>query len=92
MGIHAGLAVSPEGTLAVPSGGTQAEGPPGIFLLPRTASGWRRLTSTEYGDYQPSFSPEGKELAFVRSTSLGREDLCVIPVNGGPLRELTYRT
>lgn len=92
LGIHPGLAVSSGGVLAVPSRGTQ-EQEPGIFWhsLSSASSDWHRLTNAkgDFGDSQPSFSPNGKELAFAHSVSLGRDALCIVSVNGGPPHCLT---
>jgi Tol biopolymer transport system component len=86
---HPGLTASPDGLyLATPSNGTTQE-PPGIFLFSIKTGEWRRLTTAKYGDCQPSFSPDGKQIAFVGATTLGVEDLYVVPVAGGQVNRLT---
>ncbi len=44
------------------------------------------------GDHQPLYSPDGTQLAFVRSGSkvLGDLDVWVQPANGGEIRQLTF--
>jgi Tol biopolymer transport system component/class 3 adenylate cyclase len=87
---HPGLSASPEGRyLAVPNRGAPGT-PPGIFLLSLETRDWRRLTTAPYGDCQPSFSPDGQQIAFVRPTTLGVEDLYVVPVSGGEPKRLTF--
>jgi Tol biopolymer transport system component len=41
------------------------------------------------GDMAPSFSPDGKSLAFIREVSSGIGDVYVIPVAGGEARRVT---
>jgi len=53
----------------------------------------RRLTSPPpktYGDSSPAFSPDGKHIAFVRTGSLGVQDIYVVPAAGGEPRRLTF--
>jgi Tol biopolymer transport system component/DNA-binding winged helix-turn-helix (wHTH) protein len=42
------------------------------------------------GDSYPGFSPDGKTLAFVRSTSLATTDLYLMPLTGSEPRRLTF--
>jgi Tol biopolymer transport system component len=48
------------------------------------------------GDKEPSFSPDGSQIAFVRSTGgdfvFGEQDVWVQPVEGGEARRLTSRS
>ena len=86
---HPGLAVSPDGlSLAVPRGGVPNE-LPGIFMLSRPTGVWRRLTSGDFADCLPSFSPDGGKIAFVHENALALDDIYVIPVNGGEPKRLT---
>jgi Tol biopolymer transport system component len=53
----------------------------------------RHLTypPVEHFDSQPSFSPDGKRMAFVRTSSPGAvDDLFLIPIDGGVPRRLTF--
>lgn len=51
-------------------------------------SGTRQFTSGP-GDSIPRWSPDGKRLAFVRSTNGGKPQVAVMPVDGGEARVLT---
>jgi Tol biopolymer transport system component len=86
---HPGLTSSPDGLyLAAPNNGSVGN-PPGIFLFSTKTGDWSRLTTAKYGDCQPSFSPDGQQIAFVREFTLGIEDLYTVPVAGGEPRRLT---
>lgn len=86
---HPGLSSSPDGLyLAIPNNGSPGEHV-GIFLFSLKTGAWRRLTTATYGENQPSFSPDGQQIAFVRANSLGVEDLHVVSVVGGEPRRLT---
>jgi len=53
----------------------------------------RKLTSPppdSLGDEEPSFSPDGKEVSFLRSLSDGVSDLYTIASSGGPERRVTF--
>ena len=53
----------------------------------------KRLTKPEpgtYGDSEAAFSPDGKQIAFRRTLSSGVEDAFVTPVEGGPVRRVTF--
>lgn len=67
--------------------------PPGSYVLSLLDlhSGTRRpLTSPieGLGDRSPAFSPDGRELAFVRTTVVSASRLLVIPAEGGTPRRL----
>jgi Tol biopolymer transport system component len=86
---HPGLTVSPDGlSLAVPRGGVPNE-LPGIFMLSRMTGEWRRLTSGDFADCLPSFSPDGGKIAFVHENALGLDDIYVVPVANGEPKRLT---
>src|SRR5262249_52591194 len=64
----------------------------GIVLAPIEGGAPRRLTAPPEGrqDGRPAFSPDGRELAFVRSdTDQLVSDLFVVPLAGGERRQLT---
>jgi len=53
----------------------------------------RKLTSPDLharGDFGPTFSPDGRLLAFVRSSARGISDVFVMPAEGGEARRLTF--
>jgi Tol biopolymer transport system component/DNA-binding winged helix-turn-helix (wHTH) protein len=43
-----------------------------------------------FGDTSPSFSPDGRLLAFGRSTGSALSDIYLLPLSGGELRRLTF--
>ena len=86
------LAWSPDGKLLAFSE-ANAEGRPAITLLSLTDHGTRHLTSppVEHFDSQPAFSPDGKRMAFVRTSSpWAVDDLFLVPIEGGVPRRLTF--
>ena len=62
-----------------------------IFLLSVEDGGKQRLTSSpeSSADYSPAFSPDGKTLAFIRSSGLTSEDIYLISTHGEKLQRLT---
>ena len=48
----------------------------------------RKFTGSDKRDFNPRWSPDGSELAFL-STRAGKPQVWVIPVNGGEARQLT---
>jgi Tol biopolymer transport system component len=48
-----------------------------------------RLTSSPAEESQPAWSPDGKQIAFVRSLPGNRGEILIIPADGGPERSLT---
>jgi len=64
-----------------------------VSVLSLTDSSVRPITSPPPGwlDHEPSFSPDGTQLAFVRSTVAGvSNDVFVMPANGGQAKRLTF--
>ncbi len=64
-----------------------------ISLLSLPDSSTRTLTSPPAGslDHEPAFSPDGSQLAFVRSTVAGvSNDVFVMPAAGGHAKRLTF--
>lgn len=63
-----------------------------IWLIAADGSGREeRLAGGAWETRSPSFSPDGSELAFI-SGEAGTLDVWVIPVEGGPKRQLTRNT
>lgn len=46
--------------------------------------------SSDIGDYDPSISPDGRSLAFLRTSAASVADLYVVQVSGGEPRRLTF--
>lgn len=89
----ASLNWSPDGKSLAFADKDSAQGRNVIFLLTTESGERRRLTSppAEYwGDWSPSLSPDGKMLAFIRSSGTGISDLYTTPVAGGEPRRLTF--
>jgi Tol biopolymer transport system component/DNA-binding winged helix-turn-helix (wHTH) protein len=64
-----------------------------IKLITLADSSIRRLTlpPSNYHDVAPSFSPDGKQVAFIRSTGpMFVDDIFVVPVTGGVPRQVTF--
>lgn len=69
------------------------EQPFSIFLVSTETSEKRRVTTPPVGfegDSLPSFSPDGKTLAFIRSSSQATADLYLTQLTGGEPRRLTF--
>src|SRR5262249_17998703 len=86
-----GLSWSPDGEHLAFSDRDLAKGPFGIVLLSVASGERRRLTSppAESSDTHPRFSPDGRWVAFARSTARV-EDLYVVPAGGGVPRRVTF--
>jgi Tol biopolymer transport system component/DNA-binding winged helix-turn-helix (wHTH) protein len=86
------LAWSPDGR-QVAFSEANAEGRPAVTLLSLADHSTRHLTSPplEHFDSQPAFSPDGKMMAFVRTSGPGLvDDLYLVPVGGGVPKRLTF--
>jgi eukaryotic-like serine/threonine-protein kinase len=85
------LSWSPDGKfLAVVDRASPQDGY-GIFLFSVESGEKQRLTSAPQSsaDSSPAFSPDGKTLAFIRSSALSSEDIYLISTHGGELQRLT---
>ncbi len=71
----------------------ESESAPFRIVLIGSADGQKRQLTMPpesiIGDMAPSFSPDGKWLAFIRAVSSGIGDVYVIPVTGGEPRRVT---
>jgi len=84
---------SPDGKYLAVADKTAQEEPFSVYLLATDDGSKRRMTlppSGTIGDFYPAFSPDGKTLAFIRSTSLATTDIFAIPLSGGQPRRLTW--
>ena len=71
--------------------GTSAGSIYAVHLIALDGSAPKRLTappSIYPGDLDPAFSPDGRTLAFVRTTLDGRQDVCLVSVEGGEVERL----
>ena len=91
-----GAAWSPDGkTIAFVQDSTERieirdQGRPDIYLLNVADGAVRRLATGFVENGSPSWSPDGKTIAFTCSKGRGAEnDVCTIPVTGGTPRNLT---
>jgi dipeptidyl aminopeptidase/acylaminoacyl peptidase len=84
---------SPDGThLAVPVTTYNLEenrGRSRIWLVPVDGGEPRPLTAEEASGSEPSFSPDGRRLAFVRSRGEERPQIHVMPLDGGESERVT---
>jgi Tol biopolymer transport system component/DNA-binding winged helix-turn-helix (wHTH) protein len=89
-----GISWSPDGkSLAFPEGSPADPTRSTVSLLSLADSSTHALTSPPPGslDQEPSFSPDGTKLAFIRSTVAGvSNDVYVMPVTGGQPKRLTF--
>jgi Tol biopolymer transport system component/DNA-binding winged helix-turn-helix (wHTH) protein len=92
-GSHTWIHWSPDGRWLVMSDKTSAEEPFSLFLLSTETGEKRRVTSppaSVVGDCSPAFSPDGKQLAFVRVISAVVGEVHLVSVNGGEPKRLTF--
>jgi len=75
---------SPDGASVVYS--ADVEGKPHLFVSTLEGNNERQLTDGEGGEAQPSWSPDGKRIAF---TSVRKSGIWLVDVNGGQPLQLT---
>lgn len=88
------LAWSPDGNWLAFSDYTATDKPARIWML-SLSTGERRVLTTpapdnRYGDRDPVFSPDGAMVAFRRVLAEEIQELCLIPFQGGAVRQLTF--
>ncbi len=86
--------ISPDGKLAVVSATRfdidENRGYTDLWLYPTDGTGGRQLTTDAASDSSPSFSPDGKWIAFVSKRGDDKESqIYLIPTDGGEARRLT---
>lgn len=92
-GPHTWLHWSPTGKWLVVSDKTSVDEPFGLFLVSPETGERRRLTSPPsavVGDCSPAFSPDGRQLAFVRVISAVVGEVYLVSVDGGEPKQLTF--
>lgn len=60
-----------------------------IWLFPVDGSSARQLTSGQWNDGSPRWSPDGKWLAFTAKRTLDKPQLWLLPTNGGEAKAVT---
>jgi dipeptidyl aminopeptidase/acylaminoacyl peptidase len=60
-----------------------------IWLVPAAGGEPRALTAPEFSSSEPTFSADGKRLAFTRKVDGGKPQLYVMPLDGGEPQKLT---
>ena len=83
---------SPDGRFLAAVNKHSPNEPFSIYLISLADGTERRLTNPPtgtVGDSDPAFSPDGKNISFIRAPSSGVTDVFVIPVAGGQERRLT---
>ena len=91
-----GLAWSPDGRRLATVDRSSPTAPPGIVLVDADTGVKQPLTSLASsagrGDSWPSFSPDGRIVAFKRSVAPTAHYVCVVPAAGGEVRRLASAT
>ena len=76
-----------EGRIAFSAGQTAAR--QDVYIVNADASGVRRLTSSSAGEFDPSWSPTGRRIAYRRETPQGQPDIYTMNADGSQKRNLT---
>ncbi len=93
VGSHTWLHWSPQGKWLVISDKPSAQEPFSLYLLASDTNEKRRLTTPTaavVGDVSPVFSPDGKQVAFVRLMSVVAGEIYLLSVEGGEPERLTF--
>src|SRR5947199_5752957 len=61
-----------------------------VYMINTDGSLLKQLTSAKDGSSQPAWSPDGKQLAFVRAGDTKRQ-IFILPMDGGEAKQLIHR-
>ena len=74
--------------------GCTPDGPRGIVVFSLETGQKRCLTAppfySEFGDFAPTLSPDGKTVAFSRSSTVGLPEIYTVALSGGEPRQVTH--
>lgn len=59
-----------------------------IYTINPDGSGRKQLTSGPNNDQYPQWSPNGKQILFIRNPDTTTPQLCIVGANGGPVRKV----
>ncbi len=87
-----GLSWSPDSQMLAYVGLTAADGANSLYLLTLTTGEQRQLTFAKIptSDSQPTFSPDGRYIGFLRNSSPTARDVFIVPATGGAPTQLTF--
>jgi len=91
--IYGDLTWSPDGSWLAFNDRSPDDASYAIYLMSPATGKKHRLTKPPggiWGDHDPVFSPNGLEVAFVRSVSEGMQDVWVVNASGSQERQLTF--
>ncbi len=91
--ISGGLASSPTEQVLVFSEKPAADSPFALFRMSIGDLQPHQITFPSgniVGDQNPSFSPDGQSVAFIRIVGEGTTDIYTVPISGGVVRQLTF--
>ncbi len=89
------IAWTPDSRYLIVPNGKSAAAQAGLFRISADTGEMKRLTSCDTADWDPSISPDGQEVVFVRRSHLGIFDVYMIHVTGdfqpvGELERITF--
>lgn len=93
VGSHTWVHWSPLGKWLIVSDKPSAQEPFSLYLLAPETGERKRLTTptaSVVGDVSPVFSPDGRQVAFVRLMSVVAGEIYLMPVEGGEPKRLTF--